>query len=204
VNDVGRRITFWLLLAATIALMAFFAFWVASGSTRPLWTLDFDIERVFSLLMMLFVVTLFVERAADVIITVWRDPGKTERKALVEAGRGAIAAASTRGAVPLPNVMKVQQVVELDAERFNAGTGRIAGIVTFLMGIAAAVVGFRVMLPLVDQTSFEPLGPLQRGLFYWFDVLITGAVIGGGSEGVHQILSTIISAFKKLRRRLDT
>jgi hypothetical protein len=201
-NDKGRRITFWILLAATFVLMMLLIPWLAGKTARPLWMIDFDLERVVNLLLMLFVVTLFVERAADVIITVWRDPGKAERKDSVERLSREVSRLSAAGAVPIPAVTNKLEEAEKDAAKFNSGTGRIAGMVTFLFGVAAALVGFRVLLPLVDQTSFKPLSGFQQGVFYWFDALVTGAVIGGGSEGIHQMMKAIISVSQKVRAKM--
>jgi hypothetical protein len=40
-------------------------------------------------------------------------------------------------------------------------------------------------------------------MFKWVDILVTGGLIGGGSEGIHQIMKTIIGAFEATKAWLE-
>jgi hypothetical protein len=149
--------------------------------------LDFNIGAITSMLLSLFVVTLFVERAVEVIVTAWREPGKRA----IEEGHvpDKYAAPTAHATSDLPGSNDMLQA-------YTAQTMRIAGAMTMLLGILVSAVGFRVLQPLVDSDSFVSLGGLQQGVFKWTDVLVTGGLIGGGSEGIHQLMKAIIGAFE--------
>lgn len=192
-GKTGPRVVFPILFLLVILMMTLFAVWLAArAAPRPVWMLDFDIGRVLGQLLLLFVVALFVERAAEVIIGVWREPGRARLKHEATAiGEKPTAAGAPAGG---PGYDAGQKLAA-----YQADTGRIAVTLTFLLGMAAAVVGIRALLPLVDQTTFRHLGKFQTGLFHWLDAVVTGAVIGGGAEGIHHVMEALIGAFEAVR-----
>jgi hypothetical protein len=51
-----------------------------------------------------------------------------------------------------------------------------------------AALGVRVLQLFVDPAVFDALSGLQRRLFCTVDVLLTGALLGGGADGLHKLV----------------
>ncbi len=52
-----------------------------------------------------------------------------------------------------------------------------------------SALGIRLLELFVDPAVFDSLPRVQRKLFSTADVLLTGAVLGGGSDALHQLVS---------------
>lgn len=83
---------------------------------------------------------------------------------------------------------------------FEARTRRISTWLGLALGMLVAGVGFRFLNQIVALNSIydsgRPVTP-QYGWFVVADVLLTGAVLAGGSKAIHQIFS-VYDAFMKL------
>ena len=53
----------------------------------------------------------------------------------------------------------------------------------------------------VDPAIFESLPQIQRKLFRTADMLLTGAVLGGGSDALHQLVSVFTNFMESAARR---
>ena len=53
----------------------------------------------------------------------------------------------------------------------------------------------------VDPAIFESLPEVQRKLFRTADVLLTGAVLGGGSDALHQLVSVFTNFMESAAER---
>ena len=119
-----------------------------------------DVGRTLILLIFVF---LIVERALEAIVSAWREPGKRSRQ---PSGDGE----------PSSDFLDYTQMTRI-----------ITLALALLMGLLVSAVGIRVLEPIVDSSSLGELGSQAR----WFrsvDVLLTGGVISGGSEGVHKLM----------------
>jgi hypothetical protein len=85
---------------------------------------------------------------------------------------------------------------------YKAETRVLSFLLLLLLGVVASLVGFRILQPLADPAVFKTLPPFQVRLFTVFDVFVTGAMLGGGSDGIHKIVDTFLSIIEKQRRRL--
>jgi hypothetical protein len=81
-----------------------------------------------------------------------------------------------------------------DGPTDKARTRRIAFAAGTTIGVVIAALGVRVLELLADPTVFAVLPELQRRLFHVVDVLFTGAILGGGADGVHKLV-TLLAAF---------
>ncbi len=64
-----------------------------------------------------------------------------------------------------------------------------------------AALGIRVLELFVDPAIFESLPHIQQKLFRTADVLLTGAVLGGGSDALHQLVSVFTNFMESTARR---
>ncbi|MGB3479301.1 MAG: hypothetical protein WBB67_09085 [bacterium] len=201
---------------------------------QPFW--PFTVWDIVILLVSLFLVSLFIERAVEVIMIVWRNRDKqkflteinavkkmfklkTQQKqdimAAADIAKNAIAVAKAarvgKNAVAIAeDLMQVvkeaktaddaalsdaQRQMEMtkQLEEYSAQTKTLAMLTAFALGIAISALGVRALQPLVDPAVFKSLGTWQRALFIGADTLVTGALLGGGSDGIHKILDLFTS-----------
>lgn len=172
-------------------------------------------EIALGVLGSLFIVALFVERAQQVYINVWRgmdrralDRGLTEAQENLQQAEAALADPETPDAEKpdlhskLPALREAVLEANAKIEDFRTETRKIALIGGMLLGVLIALVGPRLLEAIVTPLG-EPQ-PIQDGLFAALDVLITGGLIGGGSEGIHKLVSLITDFLDETRDRMKT
>ena len=159
-------------------------------------------------------VSLFVERAIQVYKNVWREPGKAERLHKVRATNTAIeikrkslgADSEAKGKAAL---VEAKELVEekVDAVRdLNAYQSQTREQVTWgglLLGLVIALCGVRALdVFVVDDAPLKPEF-WQYYLFGAVDVLVTGALIGGGADGIHRIISVFTTYADETKRQME-
>ena len=117
------------------------------------------------------------------------------------------------GAALLISAILVERVIELlvgsprrkealdepegKVEEFREETRLQTRSLGLLLGVILAFVGVRTLSVLFDPgTSETAESSLQFNLLIVLDVFLTGALIGGGSSGIHDILSKISGALR--------
>src|SRR5207302_3184285 len=89
-----------------------------------------------------------------------------------------------------------------DLTDFKCKTQNLAFKVSFVLGIIVASFGIRTLAPLVEPNAFGKLPHLQQVGFAALDVLLTGALLSGGADGLHQVLSLFLDYVGKTRHRV--
>lgn len=190
---VGLKRIKWLAASLTLAALAL----AVLLSPEYVRLLDVDLDSAVKIVAALFLVTAFVERAIQVIIGIWVEPGRVEIRGRIRAARARAAAGDAAAAED-----EAAQRVALDG--YRAATGRLAFTIAFLAGIAVSWVGVRSLRTLVDPSSYAELGgALQRHLFTLVDVVVTGGLIAGGTKGMHELMQVITEFFGKARDKID-
>lgn len=131
---------------------------------------------VVSLLGWLFAIALFVERSVEVIVSVLRDADADQIQSAADtapAGTPQAADAQTR------------------LLRYRAATKELALCLGFGLGILVSLAGVRALSSLV-------VSPGDHWLYTAVDILVTGSVIAGGSEGIHQMANVITNFLQAL------
>ena len=176
-----RAVLMCVLLSVLGVLFAVFggpqplAFWPIEGTADLL-------QRIAPL----FLIALFVERALEVFISAWRGPEERVRKA---------ARATTLGKItPEENARLVE---------YKSETLRIALSAGIALGIVVSAVGVRALALFMYPDQIEALAGWQRSLFTSVDVLVTGAVIGGGADGLHKIVKVFTSFLETSSARIE-
>jgi hypothetical protein len=166
---------------ASLALLAALALYVglSRGGLTPK---PFDGSHLLGLLTSLGFLALLVERTIEVTIGAAR--GETTAQLQAAAENAKLARASMSTSIAAHEVAEFRQA---ELIRFRAGTKSLALRVAVLLGLFVSAVGFRTLDQLVIATELET----QSMLFRTLDVLMTAAVIGGGSDAIHRMISTI-------------
>jgi hypothetical protein len=201
---------------------------VSAGGLR-FGSLKFDVDlnkNLPNILSTLLVVSIFVERVIEVFVSVWADQEvdqheqnrdywqsrqadmKNDVTTLLGELNGTPPPSQDRQ-TEIMNLLKVKRAtIEQAAEAadveakallpFEARTRRISTWIGLAVGIFVSAVGFRFLSQIVSIDS----GQAQYPFFIAADVLLTGAVLAGGSKLIHQIFSLYDSFMDTTQGRL--
>jgi hypothetical protein len=162
----------------------------------------------------LFAAALFVERAVEVVIMVFRDQqadllDEVEGRAakdLENATKKTSALASDSAAIPVDKkaatdaVEAARQTLGIASHNkvlYRAETKEIALLVGLVLGTFVSLAGVRALHGLLSDTA--PTGKLLSAA----DIVVTGAMLAGGSEGIHRMANAFTSFMDGLSARGD-
>jgi hypothetical protein len=146
-------------------------------------------DSIIDLIVPLFVISLFLERAQEVFISAWRDVGKKRLQRERQRSRA-------KGTDSDEFVSADRAVVE-----YTYNTRRASFLAGLGAGIVISVAGIRVLHPLI--TLGTQVGPHQQVLFDLIDIFLTGGLIGGGSDGIHKVMSLVLDFLDVTRSRVN-
>jgi hypothetical protein len=194
--EIGTPKTLQVLIIIVLHLLAVLSI-IFYPRHLPLW--EFEPKDVVMLLLGLFVVALFIERAVEVIMLVTRD--KKEKQ--LEAQAKALDLQEKEKPKGRPKKETAPKITSVQAsfalKEWKGNTKTIALYLTFTIGIILGVAGFRSLQPLVDMSVFKYLSTVQRTLFVVVDIVITGALLGGGSKGIHEMVEAVLNTVELYR-----
>jgi len=194
-NATNSKLYKTLSIIITVAIVILVLIFIPQN--LPFWL--FTTSDIVSLLIGLFLIALFIERTVEVFTVVWRDQGK--QKYINEISSEKLKPASmTVDGKRKPTDKEIDETKKL--EDYGVKTKSMALKVAFALGIAASAFGIRVLQPLIDPAIFKQIGIVQKAMFTVIDILITGALLGGGSEGIHKILDVFLSTAESYRKKV--
>ncbi|MGH9607201.1 MAG: hypothetical protein ACRD3N_16055 [Terracidiphilus sp.] len=167
------------IAALGVVLFAWFATW--SGLkilVQP--------QTVGNILAPLLLTSAFIERAVEVFITPWRDPGYNRLNANLTATQADPAKSPKE---------KADANDRLNA--YVAVTTRYAFALAVMFGLVAAMVGVRALWPFLDPQALAASSNVSVGqvnTFVVFDVVLSAALMAGGANGIHSMV-TLITTF---------
>jgi hypothetical protein len=129
----------------------------------------------------LFLISAFIERALEVFVSAWRGPDAAIRDHKIKALRKEV----EQGKADREDLARLRE----EKERCKSRMQRAAFAGSVALGIIISVVGVRALGLFVDPTAFSALSEVQRASFNMVDVLLTGAMLGGGSDALHKIVT---------------
>ena len=151
---------------------------------------NFGLADIGQLLGSLLLVALFLERALEVFITTWRGPDAAEFDRRVEARRVQL---EELKAQPQPDQAQLTAAVnaleqaEQERTTYKSQTQRLALWTGLTLGLLVSAVGIRTLQTLVTPDGLSTLPQRQVVVLHVVDVLLTGGLIAGGSEGIHKL-----------------
>jgi hypothetical protein len=157
---------------------------------------EFGVADVAQLMTILFVVTVLAERALEIFVGTWRGATATQHEItlrtlaqevtrleqLPPAEAGALAEA--RGAL---------EKARRQEQQYRCGTRQVALWAGLGLGLLVSGVGLRALETLIDP-ALSGWSASQGAAFRLVDVVLTGGVIAGGSEGIHRV-ATVFDNF---------
>lgn len=165
-------------LAILIVVPIFWTF--QSVGFKPFQTGDY--ASVFSQLL---IIAVFMERALEFFINLWREPGKAELAHRLEGREQQLAGLEDKESEAAKKLQNEIAELKYSQQLYGSLTFRVSLWSSFLFGLLVSTVGVRALQSVVGDIS--GLEQPQRAIFHFIDVLLTGCLISGGSEGIHKI-----------------
>jgi len=139
----------------------------------------------------LLLVALLIERSLEVFLTTWRGEKASELQRNVEKAQSLVNAAPGD-----PALLLLLHKAQDDCAEYRAGTQKIALPAALVLGILIGALGIRTLGNLIDGAAFNgSTHPHQHAWFTVADVLLTGALVGGGSDVVHSFITAFTNFF---------
>ncbi len=158
---------------------------------------SFSAEEFVQLITPLFLTALFIERVLEVFISAWRAAETEKLERDLKAVKDALSAAKESPPVRTKFKLADQTGREHDLGVYKATTRRRTWVAGTLLGVIVAALGVRALGLFIDASEFADLREGQRVWFTRLDILLTGAVLAGGSDSLHQLVNTFTNFMKK-------
>ena len=180
-----KTVAGWVFLALLLAGM-FALLYYSKAEAIPF--KSFTESNVFAIITSMFVVAVFMERSVEAILI----PVRATHRQKIEQELSDIE--NQVEGTQLKSDMLISKTYELQAYKLE--TARRAFWISYAFGLIISLVGVRTLAGLVDQHALENLGEVQRTLFPFVDIVLTGGVIAGGSAAIDKIGREISRIFK--------
>lgn len=176
--------------------------------TWPGINIKVDYTTVPTVLAPLMLTAMFIERAVEVLISPWRDPGADQRARVLKDAKGKTAAVAS------------QQEAANDYIQYKGKTRRYAFAFALLLGAAVAMVGIRALWPFLDDANGkfvaattsvangvttaskaqgnpinDPQNHHAKAAFIVVDVVLSALLLAGGANGIHSLVTAFTSFF---------
>jgi hypothetical protein len=165
----------------------------------------FGLNEVTQLLTFLSLIALFLERSIEVFITTWRKPREDKFDSAIQFITDSANKSGDGNESKLEeNSADLEKINQQKAE-YKFQTKKIALWTALFIGILISGVGIRSLETLIDLKKIENLDPKpisyfyngQVYIFHILDTLLTGGLIAGGSDGIHQLTKLVTTFFEK-------
>ncbi len=162
--------------------------------------LDFSTEFVVQLITAAFLVALFIERTTEVFHNAWRGgEGANIARELIEVKQKHKAANMND-----TEIAGQSNVQKLQAKRaiYRSENKRLALLSGLILGIIISALGVRLIMPFLEPRVIDELSSGHHRLLIGVDVLVTGALLGGGANGLHKVLDLFLKHVDAKREKL--
>lgn len=182
-----------LLVTSTIAGIAvlIFSSFSRKWGGRPV--MGDEVTEVPGMLAPLVVAATFIERAVEILISPCRNTGANKLQKAVDFIQ----------ARPADPTTTVQNAIDLKAasdelDEYRGKTQQYAFAVSLTLSMLTSIAGVRALRPFIDPTQFKDLGasvPLQASYCLCRNMALSAALLAGGADGIHSIMSAITTFF---------
>ncbi|NIM16772.1 MAG: hypothetical protein GTO45_32685 [Candidatus Aminicenantes bacterium] len=140
----------------------------------------------------LLIISLLLERALDVFLTTWRAEGSERLDSEIKEIKQKIDQLKKAGKADTDPDVKTEMgfLSQKNQEKLThrSKTRIIAMWSSLILGVIVSAIGFRVLATLVDPGSYTGMEDKQKNFFDFVDILMTGGLLAGGSDGIHKIM----------------
>ena len=182
---LDRRMLCLLTIVTCIVAVAVALFNPGQLSFRP-----FTLTEFLQLVSPLMMVALFIERVLEVFLASWRTGHAMMSNQQTDSG----------GHTGIERLLS--EPTPLTDTQIRSQTRRVAFVAGTAIGAIVAALGVRVLESIVDVNAFAALPQVHQRVFRTADVLMTGAVLGGGSDAIHQLVRVFTNFFQSAAGRV--
>jgi hypothetical protein len=150
---------------------------------------ELSVEDVVGTLAALALISAFLERAVEVFVAAWRVGEQQQLEIKLQRLR-----ADRAGGADV-------KALRLQISRFRHETRMYSLAVSVVLGILVSLAGVRALAAVVESGQIEQ-GYWHNGFFSVLDVLITGALLGGGADAIHKVVSTFTTFMEATKSRV--
>jgi hypothetical protein len=164
---------------------------------------EFSAAEVIQLLTVLFLAAVLAERALEIFVGTWRTAAATQLELTVHGLEEDVARLSAESPVDQRAVADARAALDKarrQERQYRCGTRQAALRVGLALGLLVSGVGLRALETFIDP-ALSGWSANQSAAFRLVDVLLTGGVIAGGSEGIHRIATVFDNFLSSTARR---
>jgi len=131
----------------------------------------------------IFLISLFVERAIEIFLSAWRSEGADKLDLSIAQATEELKEAKNQQSKK--DITK--KLNDLKKNRMNySAKSRIQALwIGLIISVLIASVGVRILGTIVDITNMQAI---QKSLFTGVDILLTSAVLAGGSDAINKLM----------------
>ncbi len=158
---------------------------------------DLDFTDVPRLLGFLILISLFVERTIEFILSLWRSAEADRMDRQIEKlNKDIIQAGDDIENEKIKLQQLDRELKEAEDERSEyRSVSRLAALWTgMVIGVIVALTGVRILGSIFEVTC---ISEIHKSLFIMVDILLTGCVLAGGSEAINKIMKVYNSFMTK-------
>jgi hypothetical protein len=182
-SSIGSGPVIFVGLLVVVALAITFA---ASPTFLPFKTTS--VAHIGSIMATAILLALFVERTIEVVLLTTR--AKDKQKLAIEAKSAQNLSGETAA--------KANETLA----SFTSDSLRIALMLGFLLGVLISAAGVRLIESFLEPYAVAEMTGTQYKFLALVDILVTGALIGGGANGLHRILDMFLSSVDAKRAEI--
>jgi hypothetical protein len=150
---------------------------------------ELSLEDVVGTLAALAIISAFLERAVEVFVAAWRVGEQQQLEIKLQRLR-----ADRAGSAEV-------KALRLQLNQFRHETRMYSLAVSVVLGILVSLAGVRALAAVVESGQIEQ-GYWHNGFFNVLDVLITGALLSGGADAIHKVVSTFTTFMEATKSRV--
>ena len=149
--------------------------------------------NLLQLLTTLMFAALVLERSLEVFVKTLRGPEMDQHNLEIRWQMEEIAQLTKRESDPKDKEQELNAALERlkqmkrDRVAYKCRTQQMVLWLGTVLGMLISAVGVRTLQALVEPGALEALSGAQGGIFHLVDVLVTGGLLAGGSEGIHKV-----------------
>jgi hypothetical protein len=144
-----------------------------------------------------------IERAVEILISPWRDGEASKLSRSVDTARAAAANAPADS-----DAAKKLKDASDKLDDYRSQTQQYAFAVSLTLSVLASMAGVRALGAFFDTTSKTlPAGFLTSPQYYFFtvvDMALSAALLAGGADGVHSVMTAITTFFDSTATKTES
>jgi hypothetical protein len=160
--------------------------------TLPLWFARIHLPfrenaatKIWELILGFLVISLLIERALEVLLTTTRARRAKEMDERISKLRERVV--ESKGGAGYEGAQREYDSMREERKQFRFDTLSLSLWLGLLLGLIVSALGVRALETILETKYLECVHVVHKRLFHVVDVLLTGGLLAGGSDGIHKL-----------------